>query len=109
MSDIDIQIAQALGWKVVKTNLVFRLLKPSGEFVRWERTEDEAWSHIPAYSSSLDLMHELEMMIPEDKRDDYIVSLSAQLRKHSGVMAHEWTRVTATAEQRAQAWLKVMG
>ena len=118
MSDIDIQIAKVLGWKVVETNLVFRLLKPSGEFVRWERTEDEAWSHIPAFSSSIDLMHELEMMIPEEKQYAYYkyvereVALGDVLFKKyedSRYAPYRFLVITATAEQRAPAWKKVMG
>ncbi len=110
MSDIDIQIAQILGYK----KFAFRDAVLGGE---WWIDKDGKSVDI-RFSSSLDLMHELEMMIPEEKQYAYYkyvereVALGDVLFKkyEDGRYApSRFLLITATAEQRAQAWKKVMG
>ncbi|NLH45663.1 MAG: hypothetical protein GX451_06025 [Acholeplasmataceae bacterium] len=102
MGDIDIQIAQILGYK----KSAFRGDVLGGE---WWIDKDGKVVDI-RFSSSLDLMHELEMMIPEEKQKDYWQELShitdAWISRQK---VDPFKLLTATAEQREQAWIKVMG
>lgn len=127
MSDIDIQIAQILGWELIRPGR----WKASFPSVKEKQPKVFDYScflvytgrlqceiDTPPFSSSLDLMHELEMMIPEEKQYAYYkyvereVALGDVLFKKyedSRYAPYRFLVITATAEQRAPAWKKVMG
>ena len=66
---------------------------------------------LPDYLSDLNAMHEAELTLTEDFREEYLYQLGivAKTNTHSDYMKNLWLGTTATASQRAEAFLRTLG
>jgi hypothetical protein len=91
---INIAIAEACGWKYEKNETH----APDGSF--WWSKELE----IPDYCNDLNAMHEAEKILSDESHADYACELVKTIRRNG-----EWFEsVSATAAQRAEAFLKTI-
>ena len=100
MSDeqINIAIAEACGWKQVE-----------GEECFFDNGTEQVYiENIPDYCNDLNAMHEAEMTLILTKRGEYLWHLALICCNcEEGSRTFETT--TATAKQRAEAFLKTIG
>ena len=111
--DLDVRIAKVLGWKFPKKST------PNNEWRFCEETlpngDIALIPEIPKWSSSLELMRELEGELDENEFGKYVSEIKAmqlekwnkRYRKLMSDIFIGWLLLNATAEQKAQAWLKV--
>lgn len=96
-----IAIAEACGWKKAE--------KPKN--LGWgESAPPNQWyfvHHLPNYHSDLNSMHEAEKVLTLDQRHIYWQHLQRISEKERMATA-AWTTTTATAAQRAEAFLKTI-
>jgi hypothetical protein len=111
----QIAIAEALGWEIVtkmmgvNTSLIFGIKPGSGPL--------DAMRPIPNYLNDLNAMHEAEKILNPSQRVDYLHTLGLDVLKLYPLagdywMAQEldcWAMLSATAAQRAEAFLKTLG
>jgi len=91
---INIAIAKACGWKYVNNETH----APDGSFWRSKGLE------IPDYCNDLNAMHEAEKILTDESHADYACELVKTIRQNG-----EWFEsVSATAAQRAEAFLKTI-
>jgi len=91
---INIAIAEACGWKYVGNETH----APDGSF--WWSKEPE----FPDYCNDLNAMHEAEKILSDESHADYACELVKTIRRNG-----EWFEsVSATAAQRAEAFLKTI-
>jgi hypothetical protein len=96
MSDvqINIAIAEACGWEVKVKKYLAK--PPNGE---WQYQDK-----IPNYCNDLNAMHEAEKILSDESHADYACELVKTIRRNG-----EWFEsVSATAAQRAEAFLKTI-
>lgn len=96
MSDvqINIAIAEACGWEVKVKKYLAK--PPNGE---WQYRDK-----IPNYCNDLNAMHEAEKILSDESHADYACELVKTIRRNG-----EWFEsVSATAAQRAEAFLKTI-
>jgi len=91
---INIAIAKACGWQIkVKA---YHAKPPAGE---WKYLDT-----IPDYCNDLNAMHEAEKILSDESHADYACELVKTIRRNG-----EWFEsVSATAAQRAEAFLKTI-
>lgn len=80
-------------------------------YQRHLRLEPNCIPRIPNYCHDLNAMQEAERLIPESERYGYcqwLMKLQAPHRS-TGHMENTWLAVTATARQRAEAFLRTVG
>jgi hypothetical protein len=106
---INIAIAEACGW-VFKTNSPF-VISPEGKEL-WDDDDPLTveialyWKRIPDYCNDLNAMHEAEKKLNGIKAAEYariVTSIAWQSEQPS------YAPITATARQRAEAFLKAIG
>jgi hypothetical protein len=98
MSDvqINIAIAEACGWLLVKTC--------DGSLIGKLKNEQGPMDEIPDYCNDLNAMHEAEKILSDESHADYACELVKTIRQNG-----EWFEsVSATAAQRAEAFLKTI-
>jgi len=97
-TSLDERIARVKGYRHV--GLV------NGEPWGMDPERQEGFYRLPKWSSSLDLMHELEEEFTQEEWRDYLHSLDSLDITGGG---KPWYRhlISANAEQKAKAWLKV--
>ena len=97
--DQRIVIAEACGWTGMN----------SDEADDGFRDENGVWHSVPPdYLHDLNAMHEAEKTIPLEKRDEYWWRLS-EITQKNRMATTSWTNCTATATQRAEAFLRTIG
>ena len=97
-----IAIAEACGWKK----------RADDVWYSEERTHDVIFSEeLPDYLNDLNAMHEAEKVLTEQQHKQYRYSLTTICGLVSGIeidqVAHNY--ISATASQRAEAFLKTLG
>lgn len=106
--EIRIAIAEACGWKLVAD--------------RWTNAKS-MWGFeihpgvmvLPDYCCDLNAMHEVEQTLEGDLRWDYLEHLSGVTyatdieEREPRMLESEWRSMCATARQRAEAFLRVIG
>ena len=106
-SQINIAIAEACGWTAREDIKNFwRAVDPSGNMTHelW-MSESNVWSAgIPDYCNDLNAMHEAEKMLTRYQQS---VTYSDNLMKIVGY--HTFDSAHATAQQRAEAFLRTIG
>ena len=91
---INITIAKACGWREVFLNQ---------NSIPWGFNIGLNYSQrIPDYCNDLNAMHEAEKVLSEEVRNHYIDLLG-------DIYLDSWEFATATAKQRAEAFLKTIG
>jgi hypothetical protein len=100
-----IAIAEACGYKDVH-EVIVRNVKFHGDDRKGGITSDKGW--IPDYLNDLNAMHEAEKVIPDGHVYWEFVEQLRQIvdSKHNDYVAHV---ASATAAQRAEAFLKTLG
>ena len=100
---INIAIAESLGWKLLANN---RWTKPCG-----------IYADLPDYTSDLNACHEFERMLTIKQSSDYVWNLN---HYHPTATIHDFDDLTemrteafkivnATARQRCEAYLRTLG
>lgn len=105
MNHLNELIALELGWRDLRPAMEgFSLVNPTGRPTGIP--PGELRTYVPNWAGSLDLMHELEIVLRHDEIDweHYVEALADII----GIPARG-RLVHATAEQKALAWLKVKG
>ena len=96
-----IAIAEACGWtQVTRGNKPEEILEHKNPPYRC-RVE----SKIPDYINDLNAIHEAEKRLTRNQRHDYIDALECIA---GDLAVDEWDTITATATQRAEAFLKTL-
>ena len=103
-----IAIAEICGWKFITMvtdvrDISHRFLEGNDKFGKC--------GEIPNYTSSLDAMHEAEQVL-SDKSISYVGYLEDTTRYHlctDNLEIIKWRFISATAAQRAEAFLKTFG
>lgn len=120
--EINVIIAEACGWEIENygpkgyESLYWRLRKPNGEVIRnTEECTGEEWSRtifshlVPRYTKDLNAMHEAENVLTDrNQRYQYFYVELPRFwnpRQHSELE----TVASATARQRAEAFLRTLG
>lgn len=94
---INRAIAEACGWKQTSKG--------------WWVNDNEGTDYQPEppdYHSDLNAMHEAEGTLPVDERTTYFQRLY-DVTYHPNDWSHGFAQITATAAQRAEAFLRVLG
>lgn len=65
------------------------------------------WYGIPDYLNSLDAIHEVEKVLTEEQRIDYL-DILYKIASPESMLNDDWNLATATAAQRAEAFLKTI-
>lgn len=100
-----IAIAGACGWRRCRKNKYGDLIgSPNGEALDY-------WAPIPDYEEDLNAMHEAErVMWGELGTSDYDPVIRREYyRTLDAITGDQWETITATAAQRAEAFLKTKG
>jgi hypothetical protein len=98
MSDeqINIAIAEVCGWIIIKAC--------DGSLIGKPKNEQGPMDEIPDYCNDLNAMHEAEKILSDESHADYACELVKTIRRNG-----EWFEsVSATAAQRAEAFLKTI-
>lgn len=106
-TSLNKRIAKVLGWYVRNMgDDTYQLRCGAGAVPYVFKSEKTAWDELPNWSSSLDLMHELEEELSDEEWLIYHGQLAWLARGKEGV---DYTKffLHATAAQKAEAWLKV--
>jgi hypothetical protein len=90
-----IAIAEACGWTRYNGKEKFQFYSPRGMYARME--------NLPDYLADLNAMHEAEKVLSVREKQNYISTL-----RNICVVAGCWPE-TATADQRAEAFLRTVG
>ena len=100
-----IAIAEICGWSNIHQ------LENSNTLMGWWSGRPKASLVIPNYPCSLDAMHEAEQVL-SDKSISYVGYLEDTTRYHlctDNLEIIKWRFISATAAQRAEAFLKTFG
>lgn len=96
-----IEVAKLLGWKKK------REIEP-GYWTWYSPNGDLAGQPcIPDYCSDLNAMHEAENTMNDLQKISYIYALDRAAKPNPSI--HDWNVINATADQRATAFIAVMG
>lgn len=107
-----IAIAEEKGWtechKVEGLNLIKGI--PPKRYKSLSNGLDGGFFEIPNYPFNLNAMHEVEKLLPKKKHELYFANLVPRLIDWMDPKEKAWPKVCfATAEQRAEAFLKTIG
>lgn len=97
-----IAIAEACGW----------VLRPAIRGSYWfHPRQAPTFGELPSFTSDLNAMHEAEKGLTEEQHYQYCYLLHDNSRRAGGVTVNDWNRVgiSATAAQRAEAFLRTIG
>ena len=94
-----IAIAEACGWKLSPPNLEYKWLNPN---TKWSEPE------LPDYLNDLNAMHEVENTLSKEQLliySEQIYYTASKCEKETGL----WRYLSASAAQRAEAFLRTIG
>jgi hypothetical protein len=98
---INIAIAEACGWLIVKAC--------DGSLIGKLKNEQGPMDEIPDYCNDLNAMHEAENRLPSDKKEDYWYQLYENCRRSVFSRVEDnYKMLHSTARQRAEAFLRTI-
>lgn len=99
-----IAIAEACGW----TGIIVSYSGALMGFAPFNPEYDEQWQAVPNYPEDLNAMHEAEKVLTPQQTPCYVATLITVCGS-AGNRAIGWPYITATAAQRAGAFLRTIG
>ncbi len=98
-----VAIAEACGWREIKASNV-AWGHPEG----FHPTEATGRRRLPDYLNSLDAMHEAEKVLTPLGKEDLYLQFLGVINFEEGTKLFKWGMATATAAQRAEAFLRCL-
>lgn len=109
---INIAIAEVCGWKFeARGKYEWIAVNPDGFEVAWSDTTPFKWTAIPSYCNDLNAMHEAESILTTSELQNRYQAEIAEITwgcEETGQRQVVFNQLTATARQRAEAFLRTL-